>query len=183
MALQVSGAGEVLSAVIGEFVRGIVGTVPQLAAAALFVLIAYVGIRIVQRVVRGVLDRAMPDDEDMIVDLAVVLVGGLLWFGAVLVVLKILGMGEVAASLGTATGFVALGVAFALKEMIADTVAGVYLLRDPDFNPGDVVETASVTGTIESIDLRKTRIREDAGNLVVVSNRDVEKRWTRTGDT
>lgn len=32
-------------------------------------------------------------------------------------------MGAVAAGLGTATGFIALGVAFALKEMIADTVA------------------------------------------------------------
>lgn len=100
-------------------------------------------------------------------------------FGAVLVLLKILGMGEVAAGLGTATGFVALGVAFALKEMIADTVAGVYLLRDPDFNIGDAVETAAVTGTIVRIGLRKTRIREETDNLVVVSNRDVEKRWTQ----
>lgn len=117
----------------------------------------------------------------MIVDLSVVVIGGLLWFGALLVLLKIVGMGEVAASLGTATGFVALGVAFALKEMIADTVAGVYLLRDFDFNVGDDVETASVTGTIASVDLRKTRIRKPDGDLVVAANRDVEKRWTRRG--
>jgi small-conductance mechanosensitive channel len=89
------------------------------------------------------------------------------------------GLGDVAASLGTASGFIGLGVAFALKEMIADTVAGVYLLQDEDFSEGDRVETASVTGRLVSIDLRKTRIETDEGNLVVVANREVEKRWTR----
>ena len=75
--------------------------------------------------------------------------------------MSILGPGEIAASLGTATGFITLGVAYALSEMIdtggytvveifatpgvakfsvsyshryEDTVAGVYLHRDPDSN-------------------------------------------------
>ena len=48
-----------------------------------------------------------------------------------------------AASLGTATGFIALGVAYALSDMIEDTVAGVYLLRDPDFAVGDTVAVGS----------------------------------------
>lgn len=88
-------------------------------------------------------------------------------------------MGEIAASLGTATGFIALGVAFSLKEMIADTVAGVYLLRDPDFTVGDVVETAGESGQIASVDLRKTRIEPEDGNRVALANRGVKKRLTR----
>jgi len=63
--------------------------------------------------------------------------------------------------------------------MIADTVAGVYLLQDADFNEGDRVTTASVTGTVVGIDLRKTRIREESGDLIVVANRDVEKKWVQ----
>jgi len=106
-----------------------------------------------------------------------------LWFGAGLTLFKIVGMDDVAASLGTATGFVALGIAFALKEMIADTVAGVYLLQDADFNEGDLVTTASVTGTVTGIDLRKTRIRSEEGDLIVVANRDVEKKWVQEAPT
>ena len=170
---------DVAMTVLGEFLSALLESVPRLLSGLLFLTLAWIGIKATLAVVRGVLDRAYPAEQDMIVDLSVVVVGGLLWFGALLVLLKIVGMGEVAASLGTATGFIALGVAFALKEMIADTVAGVYLLRDPDFNIGDTVETASVTGTIRRIDLRKTRIRLENGDLVVVSNRDVEKRWTR----
>ena len=129
-------------------------------------------------VTRFVLSRLWPAEQKLIVDLSVAVVGLFLWFGAALALLKIVGLGGIAASLGTAAGFIGLGVAFALKEMIADTVAGVYLLRDSDFNHGDAVTTASVTGTIVDIDLRKTRIRADNGDLVVVANRDVEKKWT-----
>ena len=180
MLLQASApiAGLVRS-VFAELLRSVLDALPRLLAGLVFLGVAYLGIKAILVVLHGVLDRAYPADQDMIADLTVVVVGGLLWFGTVLVLLKLVGMGEIAASLGTATGFIALGIAFALKEMIADTVAGVYLLKDPDFNVGDEVETASVTGRIERIDLRKTRIRETEGHLVVVANRDVEKRWTR----
>lgn len=178
MLLQVSStAGATPRSIISELISGILQVVPKLLTGFLFLVIAYVGIRVALGVVRRVLRQAYSDDQSPIVELTVVVVGIFLWFGALLSLLKILGMGDIAASLGTATGFVGLGVAFALKEMIADTVAGVYLIRDPDFDVGDRVDTASVTGTIENIGLRKTRILNADGDLVVVANRDVEKKW------
>jgi small-conductance mechanosensitive channel len=156
--------------------------VPRLLSALIVLVLAYITIRLIRSGFRIVLENAYTPQEGLIVDLLVTVVSLFLWFGVILVVLKLLGMGDIAASLGTATGFIALGIAFALKEMIADTVAGVYLLQDPDFNEGDLVTTASVTGTITRIDLRKTRIRTDEGDLVVIANRDVEKRWTQEVD-
>ena len=167
------------SAILGEFVDGIVVAVPRLLSGLVFLVLADLTIKLVLAVVRSVVDRLYRDEEQLIVDLVVTVVGIFLWFGAILGLLKVVGLGDVAASLGTASGFIGLGVAFALKEMIADTVAGVYLLQDEDFSEGDRVETASVTGRLVSIDLRKTRIETDEGTLVVVANRDVEERWTR----
>jgi len=181
LAANVTG-GSAIGAVFEEFANGIVATIPRLLSGAIFLLIAYVAIRIVLSVARSVLGRIYPAEEKLIVDLGVAVIALLLWYGAVLALLKIVGMGDIAASLGTATGFIGLGIAFALKEMIADTVAGVYLLQDPDFQEGDRVTTASVTGTVEGIDLRKTRIRADDGDLVVLANREVEKKWTREAD-
>jgi small-conductance mechanosensitive channel len=168
-----------VSDVISEFVDDTINAVPRLLSALIVLVLAYITIRLVRSGLRIVLENAYTPQEGLIVDLLVTVVSLFLWFGVILVVLKLLGMGDIAASLGTATGFIALGVAFALKEMIADTVAGVYLLQDPDFNEGDRVTTASETGTITRIDLRKTRIRTDEGDLVVIANRDVEKRWTK----
>ena len=64
------------------------------------------------------------------VDLLVTVAGVFVWFAVALVVLDIVGLGQIATSLGTAMGFVALGVPYALSDMVEDTVAGVYLLRD-----------------------------------------------------
>lgn len=165
-----------------EFADDFVAALPALLSGLVFLTLAFFVIRIVQWVLRSVLEGIYPRDEQLIVDLVVIVVRLLLWFAAGLALLNIVGMQELAASLGTATGFIALGIALALKDMIADTVAGFYLLQDPDFNEGDTVETASVSGDIVTIDLRKTRIREEDGDLVVVANRDVEKRWTQIPD-
>lgn len=172
-------AGPILKRVVSELVGGLVAALPKLIYGVVFLTLAFVGINVVTGVVRSSLSRIYAEEEQLIVSLAVTVTRLFLWFGAALVLLKILGMEGVAASLGTATGFIALGVALALKEMLSDTVAGVYLLQDPDFNEGDFVTTASTTGTVVGIDLRKTRIRAEDGDLVVVANRDVEKRWVR----
>jgi small-conductance mechanosensitive channel len=162
-------------------VEDIAASLPRIALAVVVVAAAYVGIKIALLVVRSALDRGYAEDEKLVVDLLVTVVGVLMWFSVALVVLDVVGLGGIAASLGTATGFVALGIAYALSDMIADTVAGVYLLRDPDFNRGDTVTTGDVTGVVESIELRKTRIEVD-GDTVVLPNGQVEEGWTLEGD-
>jgi len=150
---------------------------PRFVTGLVFLTVAYVAINLVLRVVRGALDGLYPEDQELVVSLGVTVAAIFLWFGAGLTLLKIVGMGDVAASLGTATGFVALGVSYALSNMIADVVAGVYLLRDPDFTPGDRIAADSVTGELTAIELRKSRFQNDDGETVVVANRDVETRW------
>lgn len=92
--------------------------------------------------------------------------------------MNIIGLDGIVVSLGTATGFIALGISYALSEMIEDTVAGVYLQRDPDFNIGDRVKTDAATGTVVAIELRKSRIETDDGDRVVVANGSIESKWT-----
>ena len=164
---------------VGALATGFVDALPRLVSALVFVTVAYVVVRIVLRAVRTILDGMYPEEADLVVNLGVTVVAVFLWFGVALALLKIVGMGDVAASLGTATGFVALGVSYALSDMIADVVAGVYLLRDPDFTPGDRIAAADVTGELRAIELRKSRFRNDDGETVVVANRDVEERWRR----
>jgi len=180
---QTTTAEPSLETILSEFFSGIVSAVPNVLSGVLFLALAYVSIKLILAVVRSILDRVYPEEQELVVDLMVVVVGVFLWFGAALAVLKIVGLGDVAASPGTAAGFIGLGVAFALNEMIADTVAGIYLLRDPDFNAGDRVQTASVSGTIRRVDLRKTRIEGEDDDLVVLANSDVEKKWTQRADT
>jgi small-conductance mechanosensitive channel len=181
MQTSVGFLSELVQRTLADIQQGVVDAAPRVIMALVFLTVAYVGIRIALRAVRGALDAVYPDDQDLIVNLATTVVGVFLWFGAALTLLNILGMGDIAASLGTAAGFIALGISYALSNMIADTVAGVYLLRDPDFNPGDRVTASDVTGEVRDIGLRKSRFRLDDGDTVVMANSAVESKWRVEG--
>lgn len=157
------------------------GAVAELAftrifTAGVFLILASLAINHSGKVIRKVLSRKF--EEDTIVNLLESVSKGLLWFSAALITLSILGFSEIAAALGTATGFVALGVSLALKNVLSDTVAGVYLAKDPDFNNGDNVEVDGVKGEIKDVGLRKSRLKLEDGNTRVINNSDAEKKWT-----
>jgi len=169
---------DVFATTVDEFVNSVVGALPAILSGVLFLVIAYVLIRAVRYALRSALEGVYPTDQRLIVDFGVLVVTIFMWFAAGLVFLKVVGMGDIAASLGTAAGFVALGISYALSEMVADTVAGVYLLKDPDFNPGDTVTAAGTTGTVTAIDLRKSRFELESGDTAILANRQVESNWT-----
>jgi small-conductance mechanosensitive channel len=153
----------------------------KIFTASAFLLLATLLIGRSGTVIRKVASRKF--EEETILNLMESISKGLLWFSATLIALSILGFSEIAAALGTAAGFVALGVSLALKNVLSDTVAGVYLAKDPDFNNGDQVEVDGVKGEITDVGLRKTRIRLEDGNLRVLNNTEAEKKWTRIEDS
>lgn len=170
-------AMDTLTSVYREFVSSFVAAAPRILTGVVFLILAYITIRILSRILRYSLNKIY--SSELVVDLGVRTANVFFWFGAALVFLNLLGLGELAASLGTASGFVALGIAFALKEMIADTVAGVYLLKDQDFEEGDTVLASGETGEVREIGLRKSRLELENGDIVVLSNSEVDQKWTR----
>jgi small-conductance mechanosensitive channel len=171
----------VVERTVEGFVDTVVGALPGVAAGIVFLVLAAVAVRVVMTAVRAVLRRSFPD-QPVYVQLGGMLASIALWFGVLLAFLSAVGLPEIAAALGTASGFLALGVSYALSGMLADAVAGLYLLRDPDFNPGDEVVAGDVTGTVRSIELRKTRFEGEGGDTVVRANADVEKKWTKQAE-
>lgn len=172
---------DVVEAAFRQFVDRLVLALPDLIAGVVFLVVAAVLGKIVMTAVRFALDRALPGQSPVYRQFLSTIVLVFLAFGVGLSFLSIVGLNGIAASLGTATGFVALGVAYALSGMIADAVAGVYLLRDPDFMPGDTVDVDGTVGTVKAIELRKTRLDVE-GDTVVRSNEDIEQRWTKLDD-
>ncbi len=122
-------------------------------------------------------------DNSTIPNLLLTVYRGVLWFSVSLVILSTLGFSEIAAAMGTAAGFVALGVSFALKDLISDTVAGVYLAKDPDFNNGDRVNVDGNQGVVTDVGLRKSRLELENGDTRILNNSDVERKWTLINDS
>ena len=163
---------------VDTFVNGLVAAIPRILSGLLFLVLAAVLVRTVLWIVDRVLRRVVSEESDVYRQFVRTIVAVFLWFGVILAFLSVVGLDEIAAALGTASGFLALGGSYALSGMIADAVAGIYLLRDPDFNVGDTVTAGDTTGVVKQIELRKTRIEVD-DDTVVRANAEIEKRWTR----
>lgn len=169
---------DVVEVTIQQFIADLAAALPKIAAGLMFLVLAGVLVKLVLVVVQSVLRRMFGHENPIYVQFIATIIAAFLWFGVLLSFLSIVGLGEIAAALGTASGFLALGVSYALSGMIADAVAGIYLLRDPDFNPGDTVTADDTTGEVLRIELRKTRFKVE-DTTVVKANSDIEKGWTK----
>jgi small-conductance mechanosensitive channel len=175
---QIPVQASIVRTALDEFVAGLAAALPDLLTGLLFLILAAVVIKLIMTVVRLVLRRSVPESQAVYRQFVSTIVFVFLCFGAGLSFLSIVGLTAIAASLGTATGFLALGVSYALSGMLADAVAGVYLLRDPDFMPGDRIDVGGTVGEVKSIELRKTRFRVE-GDTMVRGNAEIEKKWTK----
>lgn len=70
-------------------------------------------------------------------------------------------------------GIVGVAVAFASRETMADIFGGGHILSSKPFLVGDVVEIGDVSGTVEEIGLRTTRIRDFDGRLITLPNSSI----------
>jgi len=168
----------VLTRALDEFLRRLVDAVPTVVVGVVFLVLAALFVKLVLTVLKAVLARTMGGQSPVYRQFLTTVVAVFLWFGVGLSTLSVVGLEGIAASLGTAAGFVALGVSYATSDMIADAVAGVYLLRDPDFEAGDTVRVGDMEGVVRSIELRKTRFAV-GDDTVVRGNADIEARWTK----
>ena len=70
-------------------------------------------------------------------------------------------------------GIVALIIGFAAESLIADIITGIFLVFEDEFNVGDVVEINGFRGTITSIGIRVTTVKDVGGNLKIINNSDI----------
>ncbi len=76
-------------------------------------------------------------------------------------------------SLVTGLSIVGAAVALALRESLENLIASFIIFFDKPFTTGDIVKVQQVTGTVEKIGLRSTRIRSDQKTMVSVPNKQM----------
>lgn len=70
-----------------------------------------------------------------------------------------------------------LGVAIGLgsQSLVKDFISGLFLIVEDQFGVGDHVRIDDVEGTVESVGLRSTTIRDEQGVLWFIRNGDINK--------
>lgn len=99
-------------------------------------------------------------------------VKAIIYIIGVLFILKIGFKVDVGALL-TGLSIVGAALALAAKESIENLIASFIIFFDKPFFTGDLVKVNNVTGTVEYIGLRSTRIRTNEQTLVTVPNKQM----------
>jgi MscS family membrane protein len=76
-------------------------------------------------------------------------------------------------SLITGLSIVGAAIALALRESLENLIASFIIFFDKPFATGDIVKVQHITGAVEKIGLRSTRIRTDQKTLVSVPNKQM----------
>ena len=96
-----------------------------------------------------------------------------LW--GLLVVTALQNFGINVTALVTGLGIGGIAIALAVQNILGDLFAALAIVLDKPFVVGDSVQVDTVSGTIEHVGLKTTRIRSVNGEQVIIANADLLK--------
>jgi small-conductance mechanosensitive channel len=140
----------------------------RILAAAITIIGAWLLARVARTTVRRILARGRSSRARTLQPLVQALVSvALLGTGTVLA-LEQLGFDLTAVIAGA--GVLGLAVGFGAQTLVKDVISGFFLIFDGVLEAGDHVEMDKVSGVVEELGLRLTKIRADDGKLWYVPN-------------
>ena len=79
-------------------------------------------------------------------------------------------------------GILTLIVGFSAESLIADVITGAFMLFENQYNVGDIIEVAGFRGTVTSIGIRTTCIKDVGDNVKIVNNSEMKNILNKSND-
>ncbi len=134
-------------------------------------VVAWVLVRYLSRWVETLDDRVLGRDIDTR-ELQTLdrLLDYLIIVAAATISVSILGLTAALYSMLTAAGVIGIIIGFAVKDVAANFISGVFILIDQSFAVGDAIEVGDFSGAVKKISLRSTEIATWDGPVVIIPN-------------
>lgn len=148
--------------------------------ALMLIVAAHFTIRFGTLIIDGVFDRAETDER--VTDKARAKTGrGLLKsvlrytvdIAAWILVLSNLGINTT--GLLASVGVAGIAIGFGAQSLVRDVITGFFILFEDQFFVGDYIETAGVSGIVQEIGLRVTKIQDFGGQVHIIPNGQIDK--------
>lgn len=134
-----------------------------------YIVIGLVLLRVVRFIVNKISKNKYVDKKrKTIISLIKNILKYLIYIFVILSILSVYGVDTsgILASLGIA----GLVIGLALQDIIADFVAGIFILFDDQYTLGDVVEINGFKGEVIGFGLMSTKIKNATGDVLIISN-------------
>lgn len=164
-------AGAGLEDKITDFFNFLISRIPSWIAGFLVFVLTIVVAKIAKGAVESRISSRIDEEHQEIL----VLAGRVTYFGTlalgITVALKIAGI-----DLTTILAAVAFGIGFALKDLIMNFIAGVFILLSRQFTIGDFIKVGKTVGKVMEIQTRATILKAIDGTKVIVPNAEIFKK-------
>ena len=153
--------------------------VPPLVSAVTTTVVFIFVFLVVYRVGRSVMARSVKNGlqrrgfDKTLIGFAVSLTVLVTAIFAVALAATVAGFGTVLAAFATLGGALTLAVGFAARDLIANFVAGVFIVKDEPFTVGDWIEWDGNDGVVREIQMRVSKLDTFDNQRVTVPNGDL----------
>ncbi|MDB9524721.1 mechanosensitive ion channel family protein [Oscillatoria sp. CS-180] len=151
-----------------NLVSGAIEILPAVILAIIVLIATPYTVRPARKLTRVVVEKLTPNFSLQLLSVKVASVT--VWVAGVLLacilIFPDLGLGDIVALLGLSS----VAVGFAFQDIFKNFLAGILLLLNQPFKVNDQVIVSDYEGTVESIDIRSTKIRNYQGERIVIPN-------------
>ncbi len=93
---------------------------------------------------------------------------------AIIIILLILGAcGVNTTALVASVGVLTLIVGLGAQSLIADIIAGIFIIFENEYNAGEIISVDGFRGTVLEIGIRSTKVIDAAGNIKIINNSNI----------
>lgn len=146
-----------------------------MAALAIFIgcIVLRIGRKMIQSIVKMRGQRAMQTVSQMntVKSLVTSIFNYIMYFIILTITLSIFGVNV--SSILAVAGVGGIAISFGAQTLIKDIISGMFIWMEGSITVGDVVTINGLSGTVESIAIRTTVVRDYNGNLYVIPNGDI----------
>lgn len=163
--------------VANTFVQNLPAFLLRLAIAAVVLIVSLLLLKLVRAAIGKVVRRhgkASPETvkrTETVRTIVSSVVSYVWYFIVIVIVLGIFGLDVT--SILAAAGVVGIAVAFGAQTLVKDLLSGVFIWGEGSITVGDIVTINDLSGTVESISIRTTTIRNFNGNVFIIPNGDI----------
>lgn len=106
----------------------------------------------------------------------ITLLDGIIKYGCaiVLIFLVLDAFGVETKAIWESVGILTLIIGLGAQSLIADIIAGIFIIFENEYNVGEIVSIDDFRGTVAEIGIRATKILDMAGNIKIINNSDIK---------
>lgn len=143
--------------------------IPKVITCIQFITITLVIVTVVNTLIRKFFSKSQRG-----VTVSQLLMNLIRWLTVIVLVIAVLAIfGVDATALITGAGVLTLVVGLGMQSLIADVVAGLFIVFENEFNVGDWITVGDFRGQVISIGIRTTKL-EAAGNVKILNNNSIQ---------